>query len=294
MSRTPRRHPHDEGPPGIPLAVLLAGWGLLLGLWAGGGTARAQTSDEVGDGSLIERYQEARYRVLARRHLQREERFPVYPPEPLPLPTDSLRPDRSAQSSSTPPTLSFPVRDVRHVGRLEREWFRQRFDETSWSFLGETSRHTFLDTTRTPALRARLQAAFGDPTQTIVDTPLENPPARTAQFEYWFVVNDSIPVQVTDASGPEGRGVIVAAARSYRDELRVLRDTLLAPLRGARRAPHVDYYYDDRRERWYRAGFDGQSFFLEQIPRTRVVPGQRAYLDTTRTSSEPAAGGSAP
>lgn len=284
---------------GLRLLVLclgggLVGWGSLGGVGGGLPVAKAQadTADEAP--GLIERYRQARYRALARRHLQRHGRLPVYPPERLPLPTDSLRPPRSAQSSTADTAPSFPLRDVRRVRRLERDWFRTRFADTHWSFLGETGGYTFLDTTRTPALRARLQATFGAPTQTIADRPLKKPPRRTAQFEYWFVVNDSIPVQVTDPLGPKGRGLIVAAARPYRDRLRALRDTLLAPLRDARRAPYADYYYDEQRERWYRTGFDGQVLFLEQIPGPRVVPGQRAYLDPDRPSRSSASGADTP
>ncbi len=269
---------------GLAAGLGLAGWGVLVGgmvlVGVGGASpaARAQTAVAV-DGRaqdtprLIERYQQARYRALARRHLQRHGRLLVYPPERLPLPTDSLRPAPSPSADAPP---SFPLHDVRRVRRLERAWFRARFADTHWSFLGDAGTHTWPDTTRTLTLRARLQAVFGPPTQTTADRPLKKPPRRTTQFEYWFVVNDSIPVQVTDPRGPKGRGLIVAAARPYRARLRALRDTLLAPLRNARRAPYADYFYDERRERWYRTGFDGQALFLEQIPATRVVPGQRA------------------
>lgn len=245
--------------------------------------AAAQTAET--DGSLIERYQEARYRALARRHLQRQGALPVHPPVPIPTPTDSLRLVRSGPSApATAPAPTFPLHDVRPVRHLERGWFRTRFADTDWSFLGETSDLTFLDTTRTPTLRARLQARFGDPTRTLADASLDEPPTDQAQFEYWFVVNDSIPVQVMDALGPKGRGLIVAADRAHRDRLRALRDTLLAPLRRAENAPHVDYYYDTRRERWYRTGFDGQSFFLERISRNDIIPGRPPRLDTVRTS----------
>ncbi|PSR01986.1 MAG: hypothetical protein BRD54_05740 [Bacteroidetes bacterium SW_8_64_56] len=236
---------------------------LLIGSLVGPTPTRAQTPDDAEEPSLIQRYQRARQRALARRHLQQKGRLPVHLPVQLPTPTDSLRPAPSTQVESTEPEPSFPLHDVRPVRRLERNWFREKFADTEWAFLGETSHHAFLDTARTPSLRARLQTAFGDPTQTLVDTPLEMPPDKQAQFEYWFVVNDSIPVQVTDASGPRDRGLI---------------------LRHAERTPYVDYYYDEQRERWYRAGFDGQSFFLKQIPRTNVAPGQRAFLDTTQTS----------
>jgi len=266
--------------------ALLLSWGILLGsgLWAAPAAAQSadpdeETADEPG---LIERYREARLRTLARRQLRQHGRLPAYPLEALPTPTDSLAPTDSTpprQSSNAP---AFPLETVRPVRRLETDWFRNRFGDTHWAFLGDTHGHTFLDTSRTPDLRARLEGKFGAPTRTLADVPLEKPPKTPLQFEYWFVVNDSIPVQVMDPNGPKGRGLIIAVDRSYREQLPALRDALLAPLRHVERMPHADYYYDERRERWYRTGFDGQSFFLKQIPGTDVVPGRRAYLDTTQ------------
>ena len=280
MRHPPGWHPNEGSLCGALCAVCLVGWALLT--IGGAGRATAQTTG--GDGSLIERYQDERYRALARRHLRQMGTWPVHPPVQIPTPTDSLRLDRPAPSSPTAQPPSFPLDDVRPVRHLERGWFRERFAEAEGSFLGETADHTFLDTTRTPVLRGRLQAEFGDPTQTLADAPLADPPTDRPQFEYWFVVNDSIPVQVTDGRGPQGRGLIMAADRAYRDQLRGLRDTLLAPLRDERTAPHVDYYYDERRERWYRTGYDGRSFFLTPISRGAIVPGRRPRLDTVRTS----------
>ncbi len=294
MTHASTRHPQREALPSVGGLVLLACVGVLVGGLSGMRPAAAQTT-EADEPRLIERYRKAHHQALARRQLRREGRLPAYPPERLPIPTDSLRPDPRARASTADPGPSFPLHDARPVRRLEKDWFRTQFADTDWAFLGETPHYTFLDTARTPDLRARLQAQFGDPTRTLADTPLEKPPGERAQFEYWFVVNDSIPVRVTDVSGPKGRGLIVAAERPYRDQLRALRDTLLGSLRHSERAPHVDYYYDTWRERWYRTGFDGQSFFLEQTPRTDVVAGQRARLDTVRTSeSSPSSDGSIP
>jgi hypothetical protein len=103
------------------------------------------------------------------------------------------------------------------------------------------------------------------------------------QFAYWFVVNDSIPVRVTDANGPSARGLIVSTDRAYRDRLRALRRALLDPLRRKERAPYVDYYYEDETRRWYRVGFDGTSFFREQITRRDIVRGRRPRLETEQT-----------
>jgi hypothetical protein len=104
------------------------------------------------------------------------------------------------------------------------------------------------------------------------------------QFAYWFVVNDSIPVRVTDERGPTGRGLIVSTDRAYRDRLVALRAALLDPLRREESAPYVDYYYDDATRRWYRVGYDGRSFFRERISRFDILPGRRPRLDTVRTA----------
>ena len=290
MRHPPGRHPQSGLLAGAACAVWLACWGLLVG----GATRPASAQATGAEGRLIERYQAERTRALARRHLRQQGHWPAHPPTRIPTPTDSLRLVRPASSSPTAEAPTFPLHDVRPVRHLERDWFRERFTDTKWSFLGETPDHTFLDTTRTPVLRARLEGRFGAPTQTLADAPLNDPPTGRAQFEYWFVVNDSIPVQVTDGRGPKGRGLIVAAERAYREQLRALRDTLLAPLRREGSAPHVDYYYDERRERWYRTGFDGRSFFLTPISRGDIVPGRRPRLDTVHTSEASASPSSTP
>ena len=204
--------------------ILFVCGALLIGSLVGPTPTRAQTPDDAGGLSLIERYQRARHRALARRHLRQEGHLPVHHP-PAQLPTSSI------QADSAEPEPSFPLHDVRPVWRLERDWFQEKFADTEWAFLGKASHHAFLDTARTLDLWTRLQTAFGDPTRTPADAPLETPPDNQTRFEYWFVVNDSIPVQVTDVRGPRDRGLVVAVERSYRSQLRALRDTLLAPLR---------------------------------------------------------------
>lgn len=265
--------------------------GMVLLAWSAAVPPAAAQAEDADGSSLIERYRAARHRLLARRHLQRRGRIRVLPPRELPTPVDSLHPPdpRTADQGRL-----FPIRTVRRVRPGEREWFRTRFANAHWSFLGSTSSHAFLDTTRTRNLRARLQARFGDPTQTLGDAPRDGSWTDRPQFEYWFVVNDSIPVRVTDPRGPNGRGLIVSAKRRYRSQLRSLRDTLLGPLRHSMRAPYVDYYYETRRGHWYRTGFDGRDFFLRKIERTDLVPGRRARLDTTRASPTPSSSSAGP
>ena len=286
----------------VPLPALPSGpgrWGLVLAvvLLVGGGvgtpTLQAQTTGDAP--SLAERYRTARLRALAQAFLEGRRGLPVQPPRWLPTGADTLlsssaRADTARSGAEARP--SFPVETVRRVRDLERSWFRREYQSVKWAFLGAGRRLTFVDTSRTRDLRARLQARFGPPTRTLAelysnewvrapDSTREAP----LQFEYWFVVNDSIPVRVSDVGGPRDRGVILSSDRRYREDLSAIRAALFRPLRSAERAPYVDYYYEEATRRWYRVGFDGRTFFRERISRFDIVPGRRPQLDSTRTEA---------
>lgn len=269
-------------------------WGGVLGLvlllsavlvpW---GQAQPTPSDSL---SLVERYRTTRFRMLVQQYLAGRAGIPGQPPRPLPVEPDSLLGTRRARASGASSARpSFPVTDVRRVRDLESGWFQTRYEDVEWSFLGAGTRLTFYDTTRTRDLRARLQAQFGDPTHTMAEVYsrewLRAPDSARAdpvQFEYWFVVNDSIPVRVSDINGPVERGVIVSTDRAHREQLPALRAALFAPLRRGDRAPYVDYYYEEETRRWYRVGHDGTQFFRERISRFDITPGRRPHLDTTQ------------
>ena len=271
---------------------------LLACLFVGNlGVPRAWAQDRPGARrdslDLVSRYRMTRFRLLAQQFVKQMP-LRTLPPTAIPTPIDSLfsptdSTERTVAAAEEGP--SFPIEEVRRIRDLERSWFRARYGDTEWSFLGSGARLTVLDTTRTRELRARLQAQFGDPTLTPAEVDLDEWGRRPdstredlVQFAYWFVVNDSIPVRVTDANGPSARGLIVSTDRAYRDRLRALRGALLDPLRREERAPYVDYYYEDETRRWYRVGFDGQSFFREQISRRDIVRGRRPRLETVQTA----------
>ena len=254
---------------------------------------RAQTAADSL--SLAERYRTVRLRMLSQDFLEGRRGLPVQPPRLLPTDADSLlSPSSQSDTARAAPETkpSFSLASVRRVRTLERSWFRQRYRAVEWAFLGSGSRLTFPDTSRTRDLRARLQARFGPPTRSLAEVysnewvqapdSTREPPI---QFEYWFIVNDSIPVRVSDVGGPGERGVIVSTDRRHRDDLVALRSALFGPLKSVERAPYVDYYYEQSTRRWYRVGFDGRSFFRERISRFDIVPGRRPRLDTVRTES---------
>jgi hypothetical protein len=281
-------------PPALPSGP--GRWGLLLAvvlLVGGGGPLPLWAQTPADTLSLIERYRTARLRALAQEFLEGRQGLAVQPPRRLPTGADTLlsasaRPDTTRPGAEARP--AFPVESVRRVRDLERSWFRRRYQSVEWAFLGSGRRLTFPDTARTRTLRARLQARFGPPTRTLAELysndwvrapdSTREPPI---QFEYWFIVNDSIPVRVSDVGGPRDRGVIVSSDRRYRDDLAAIRSALLGPLQGVEPAPYVDYYYEAATRRWYRVGFDGQAFFRERISRFDIVPGRRPQLDSVRT-----------
>lgn len=277
-------------------------WFLVLGivlLLVGGiegDVVRAQ--DRSADSlSLVQRYRMARVRAIAQEYLSGRRSLPVLPAERLPIPVDPLYESSSSDDGDSTDRMedpSFEIEDVRRVRVLERTWFRNQYRDVEWSYLGAGIKLTFFDTTRTRDLRARLQAHFGDPTRTLAEV-YSNEWARTAdsiredpiQFEYWFVVNDSLPVRVSDVDGPGGRGVIFSTSRTYRRHIEALRAALLHPLREDERAPYIDYYHNQDTGRWYRVGYDGRTFFRERISRFDIVPGRRPRLDTVKAGSSP-------
>ncbi len=151
-----------------------------------------------------------------------------------------------------------------------------RFGSVQWAYMGNNF-FTLLDTVATPEIRARLEAYFGPPTQTAVETKQgdETPSDENGQFEYWFVVNDSIPMMIMDVRGPFDRGVIVATDQRFRSVLYRMRQSLLAiVMRRTEPAPYVDYYYNFVTDKWYSTGYDGAEYFLNQIRRPNLTLGR--------------------
>ena len=151
-----------------------------------------------------------------------------------------------------------------------------RFGDVQWAYLGSNF-FTPLDTVATPEIRAHLEAYFGSPTQTAVETKQGDatPSDENGQFEYWFVVNDSIPMMVMDVRGPFDRGIIVATDQRFRSFLYRMRQSLLAvAMRSTEPAPYVDYYYNFVTEKWYSTGYDGEDYFLNQIRRPNLTLGR--------------------
>lgn len=280
----------EDGTPADAVCGLVAM--LLLGIVLGMPRSAAGQDSTATAPSLIERYQAARLRILVDRLLR--EGGPgvaTLPAERIPTPVDTLLRVASDTGTTTTPEPSGPrITERRVVRKLERAWFDSTYAGTEWAYLGRSRQFTFLDTTQTRDLRARMQAVFGRPTETLGDFDLREPRDAYVQFEYRFVINDTLPVVVTDVSGPNGRGVILSSTTTYRDSLFALRAALLDTLRHAPRAPYVDYYYDVENDTWYRTGYDGTDFFRTPTSVSETTPRRRPALpqsDTTGSSEAP-------
>ncbi len=233
--------------------------------------------------NLIDLYVTERLRIQALELGRRAGvRAALRPPDPLPYAGDTLRAWLLARRpmpltpAPEPPPPPFTVERWRLMKKLERNWFEKTFRDTNWAFLGS---NTFspLDTLRTQELRARLQAHFGPPTRTIVE--LEDPEQRSREelieFEYWFVLNDTIPLVLMDVNGPFERGLVTATDHRFRDILFDVKETFLRDLvADAKRAPYVDYYYQYDTGTWYLTGYDGSAFFLRRIARPPLFRGR--------------------
>jgi hypothetical protein len=165
------------------------------------------------------------------------------------------------------PDERFEVHSWQNVDVEQQARFMALFNDSEWAFIGASTRQR-VDTTRTNDLRARMQAIFGDPTRTLVEAgPVELLSRdEIIEFEYWFVLNDSIPVIVMDTNGPWDRGVVLASSIEQRDVLDELKAQFLGQLLdGNLRSPFADFYYNPELSEWYVTGYDGAYFFDKRI-----------------------------
>ncbi len=143
--------------------------------------------------------------------------------------------------------------------------FLDRYREVFWR--ASDPLRLALDTTATPLVRGLLQNVFGRPTRTAdALRQVGYTGNEFVQFEYWFVVNDSIPVLLLDLDGPFGRGLLLAGSEEFAEALPGLKADLSRQLFEAPGPdPFVDYYHSFDRRKWFRTGYNGTEFFTVEI-----------------------------
>ncbi len=243
---------------------------------------QAQQQPRLSKHDLPKIYREARFqRMLGQIYGEHGLRVTPFSATALPSPhADSLlawlAPFYPDYVPYVPPPKPVRVERWKLIQRNEWITYARQFDAVKWAYLGNNY-FTAVDTTFTQEVRARMQARFGAPTKTLAELDFSRNLRMDEyiQFEYWFILNDSIPMIVMDVNGPFDRGVVVACDHRYREALLDLRQSFLTPMmEEGRLAPYVDYYFYYRRRRWYRTGFDGQHFFTDPIGQPNLARGR--------------------
>jgi len=247
-------------------------------------TVQAQ---RLSSSELLKRYLHARTAFLASRDASPASyRLSYRRPETLYLEGDTVRAwledlEHERLMASLPDPLPlFAVDGWEKISHLRAAAHKEAFNATQWAFTGSNSLSP-IDTMRTADLRSRFQTVFGAPTVTLVESPDPDSLLReqVIQFEYWFLLNDSIRVAVLDVNGPWDRGVVLAADQKYRSRLPVIkRDFLEQLIPDAERTRFTDYYFNVDQRAWYLTGFDGASFFDTRIVRPDMTTGRPAPI----------------
>jgi len=183
---------------------------------------------------------------------------------------------------------SFHVGSIQHMPRPKRKWFLDFFRDADWTG-APLSKPSVLDTMRTAEIRALLQSLFGSPSSTIFDVPQERRRSELEhiQFEYYLVVNDTIPIMIMDGLGPKGKGVIFAGDWADENVLPLIKHELIRRMMHAvDPKPYIDFYYDPDNDLWFRTGFDGNRYFTEQIKKPKQVY-ERPYFEEQQPAEPP-------
>jgi hypothetical protein len=163
---------------------------------------------------------------------------------------------------------AFRVPTFRKVDNKDRAAFMTRFnqmrDMTGNGFQGETA----IDRIPSTEIRARLQRQFGNPTVTVVDfvgAPNVRP-GNSIQFEYWFIVNDSIPMMILDSDGPFANGLVMGGSSRYVDMMPSVKRAFTDKLMSDRTlAEFNDFFYSPEREQWYQIRYLNGRFETKPI-----------------------------
>lgn len=173
---------------------------------------------------------------------------------------------------STAAVAQFDDPDIRKVENSERAQFEQKFADINWTGQGLYN-PTTIDRIPTVELRSRLQAVFGDPTQTIGDLIGGRfRPAQAVQFEYWFIIDEEIPLMILDLDGPFENGLVYVGASRYIDMMPQVKRTLTRKLMNeyGELAPFSDYFFSPERDQWYLVEYKDGEFSHETIDRPAI------------------------
>lgn len=145
--------------------------------------------------------------------------------------------------------------------------FMNKFDDVKLTGQGLYDKME-IDGLETSEVRARLEALYGEPTKTIEDLigGEKFRPGEAIQFEYWFTVDDSIPLMVLDVDGPFGEGLVYGGASRYIDLMPQIKRTFSQKLMEVENpAEYSDYFYSPEREQWFLVTYENGTHSTREI-----------------------------
>jgi hypothetical protein len=143
--------------------------------------------------------------------------------------------------------------------------FQERFADIKWT--GQGFNYNSLDRMPAIEIRARLESAYGEPTKTIENVMGDGKfrAGKAIQFEYWFIVNGSIPMMVLDLDGPFADGLVYVGASRYIDLMPEVKRTLTRTVTEVEPKEYVDYFFSPEREQWYKVSYKDGVYAKEEI-----------------------------
>lgn len=169
--------------------------------------------------------------------------------------------------SSSSAFAQFSEPEFEKVNEDQRTWFQNKFENVKWTGQGLYD-DTDLDDRQTNEIRARLQSVYGDPTQTLEDLIDQEDfrPGMAIQFEYWFTVDDSIPMMVLDVDGPFSNGLVFGGASKYIDLMPQIKRTFSQKLLKAESLDsYQDYFYSPERQQWFNVVYENGQYKTTEI-----------------------------
>lgn len=166
---------------------------------------------------------------------------------------------------STATFAQFEEPEIVKVEASDRAKFQSTFDEIKWT--GQGFNYNSLDRMPAIEIRAHLQGAFGDPTQTIEEI-VESGKYRAGkaiQFEYWFIIDGEIPMMVLDLDGPFENGLVYVGASRYIDLMPQVKRTLTRIVTETEPEEYVDYFYSPERDQWYKVSYANGKYSKEEV-----------------------------
>ena len=165
-----------------------------------------------------------------------------------------------------PVQAQFEEPKFKKVETVERDDYRaffERFKLTGQGLYNQTE----LDRMPAIEIRARLQDVFGSPTQTVEELIMEDDfrLGKAIQFEYWFIVDDKIPMMVLDLDGPFTDGLVYVGASRYIDLMPEIKRTLTRLVEDATPEGYQDYFYSPERQQWYQISYSNGEYKNEEI-----------------------------